>query len=151
MHSPLLSYTVSGHDFALRKFRQESEDGDSDSDGDHCNAHIMLTFLTYCAIFYMLGGAVMAKVSTNISLDAELKKQSQELLADLGLDLSTAVTIFLKQTLREQGIPFRIAREQPNDETIKALEEYYEIKEHPEKYKRYSSFREAMDEVLADA
>ena len=94
---------------------------------------------------------MMAKVSTNISLDADLKKQSQELLSDLGLDLTTAVTIFLKQTLREQGIPFKISREQPNAETIAAMDEYYEMKEHPEKYKRYSSFREAMDEVLADA
>ena len=93
----------------------------------------------------------MAKVSTNISLDADLKKQSQELLFDLGLDLTTAVTIFLKQTLREQGIPFKISREWPNAETTAAMDEYYEMKEHPEKYKRYSTFREAMDEVLSDA
>lgn len=93
----------------------------------------------------------MAKVSTNISLDAELKKQSQELLSDLGLDLTTAVTIFLKQTLREQGIPFKISRDHPNIETIDAINEYYEMKEHPEKYKRYSSFRDAMNEVLTDA
>ena len=75
----------------------------------------------------------MAKVSTNISLDADLKKQSQELLADLGLDLTTAVTIFLKQTIREQGIPFKIIRAQPNAETIAAMDEYFEMKEHPEK------------------
>ena len=91
----------------------------------------------------------MAKVSTNISLDADLKRQSQELLADLGLDLTTAVTIFLKQTVREQGIPFEISREKPNAETIAAMDEYYEMKEHPEKYKRYSTFREAMDEVFS--
>lgn len=42
----------------------------------------------------------MAKVSTNISLDENLKKASQELYSDLGMDLSTAVTIFLKQSLR---------------------------------------------------
>ena len=39
----------------------------------------------------------MAKVSANISLDAETKVQAQALLAELGLDLSTAVNIFLKQ------------------------------------------------------
>ena len=93
----------------------------------------------------------MAKVSTNISLDADLKKQSQELLSDLGLDLTTAVTIFLKQALREQGIPFKITREQPNAETLAALDEYNEMKQHPENYKRYSTFREAMNEVLSDA
>ena len=48
----------------------------------------------------------MAKTSTNISLDPELKRSSQELFADLGIDLSTAITLFLKQSLRVQGLPF---------------------------------------------
>lgn len=87
----------------------------------------------------------MPKVSTNISLDADLKKASQELYADLGMDLTTAVTIFLKQSLRVQGLPFIVTRENPNAETAAALNEYYEMKAHPEKYKRYSSFRDAMN------
>lgn len=93
----------------------------------------------------------MPKVSTNISLDADLKKASQELYADLGMDLTTAVTIFLKQSLRVQGLPFIVTRENTNAETAAALNEYYEMKSHPEKYKRYSSFRDAMNEVLGDA
>lgn len=80
----------------------------------------------------------MAKVSTNISIDADLKKASQELYSDLGMDLSTAVTIFLKQSLRVQGLPFAVTRENLNVETAAALNEYYAMKEHPEKYKRYS-------------
>ncbi len=52
----------------------------------------------------------MTKVSTNITLDPELKRSAQELYADLGLDLSTAVTIFLKQSLRIGGIPFPVVR-----------------------------------------
>ena len=92
----------------------------------------------------------MSKVSTNLSLDADLKRDAQELYADLGMDLSTAVTIFLKQSLRVQGVPFSITREVPNAETAAALEEYQAIKSHPERYKRYASFRDAMDEVLSD-
>ena len=79
----------------------------------------------------------MAKISTNISLDPELKRSSQELFADLGIDLSTAITLFLKQSLRVQGLPFVVTRENPNAET--------------EKYKRYASFKDAMNEVLTDA
>lgn len=90
----------------------------------------------------------MAKVSTNISLDADLKTASIDLFKDLGMDLTTAVTIFLKQSLRVQGMPFNISRENP--ETIAALNEYYEMKKHPENYKRYSSFKDAMNEVLSD-
>lgn len=93
----------------------------------------------------------MAKVSTNINLDPELKRAAQELFSDFGLDFTTAVTLFLKQSVREQAIPFAIKRNIPNAETIAAMDEFYEMKAHPEKYKRYSSFKDALDEVLADA
>ncbi len=83
----------------------------------------------------------MARTSTNISLDPQLKHDSQELFADLGIDLSTAITLFLKQSLRVQGLPFAVTRENPNAETVAAMNEYYEMKAHPEKYKRYSSSR----------
>lgn len=92
----------------------------------------------------------MSKVNTNISLDSELKKEGQELFSDLGLDLSTAVTLFIKQSLRVQGLPFSVTREKPNDETTAAMNEYYIMKAHPEKYKRYSTFADAMNEVLSD-
>lgn len=91
----------------------------------------------------------MAKVSTNINLDADLKRSAQTLLKDLGMDLTTAVTIFLRQTVREQGIPFAIKRDVPNAETIAALQEYEVMKEHPETYRRYANFKEAMEDVLS--
>jgi DNA-damage-inducible protein J len=59
--------------------------------------------------------------------------------------------MFLKQAVREQRIPFEIKRDIPNQQTIAALAEYEEMKQHPEKYKRYSTFQEALDEVLTDA
>ena len=90
----------------------------------------------------------MARVSTNINLDPELKRSAQELFSDLGLDMTTAVTLFLKAALREQGIPFEISRKQ---ETKAALDEFDRMLEHPEEYKIYKSFHEVMDEVLADA
>ena len=62
----------------------------------------------------------MAKVSTNISIDAETKTKAQELLADFGLDLSTAVNIFLRQMIRENAFPFTIQREEPTSRTIDA-------------------------------
>lgn len=70
----------------------------------------------------------MSKVSTNINLDADLKRSCQELFADLGMDLTTAVTIFLKQSLRVQGLPFAVTRDVPNAETVAALEEYSQMK-----------------------
>ena len=91
----------------------------------------------------------MAKVSTNINLDADLKRSAQLLLKDLGMDLTTAVTIFLRQTVRDQAIPFQISRDIRNAQTLAALQEYEEMKAYPEKYPRYNSFEEAMKDVLA--
>ena len=64
----------------------------------------------------------MAKVSTSISLDADVKAKAQELFADFGLDLSTAINIFLRQSIRENRIPFVIQREEPNDVTLAAMD-----------------------------
>ena len=50
----------------------------------------------------------MAVISTSIKIDSDLKQQAQELFSDLGLNLSTAVNIFLKQAVRERSIPFHI-------------------------------------------
>lgn len=65
----------------------------------------------------------MAKVSTNITIDADVKARSQAMLADFGLDLSTAVNIFLRQMLRERAIPFEIRQEVPNAATLAAMDD----------------------------
>ena len=64
----------------------------------------------------------MPKVSTNISIDADTKAKAQALLADFGMDLSTAVNVFLKQMVYEGAFPFSITREIPNATTLAAME-----------------------------
>ena len=93
----------------------------------------------------------MATTNINVRVDAELKKSAEALFNDLGLNMSTAITMFLKSAVNHDGIPFEIRRQTPNAETEAALAEYSEMKKHPENYKRYSSFDELMDEVLTDA
>lgn len=93
----------------------------------------------------------MAKVPTSISIDADVKAKAQELFADFGMDLSTAINIFLRQALYERRLPFDISREVPNADTIAAMKEVEEMSKNPEKYKRYSSFAELLKEVEADA
>lgn len=92
----------------------------------------------------------MSKVSTNISIDAETKAKAQVMLADLGLDLSTAVNIFLKQMLYEGGIPFSITREVPNKLTLEAMNEAQEMLRSPEKYKKYDSVDSMMEDILGE-
>lgn len=93
----------------------------------------------------------MAKVSTSISIDADVKAQAQALFADFGLDLSTAINIFLRQSIRENCIPFSIQREVPNADTVAAMKEAEEMAKNPSAYKRYSSFSDLLREVEADA
>ena len=90
----------------------------------------------------------MPKVSTNISLDADTKKKAQILLSDFGMDLSTAVNIFLKQMIYEGAFPFAITRETPNSVTLAALEETEKMKRHPEKFKSYRDVDQMMGEIL---
>lgn len=65
----------------------------------------------------------MPKAKNNIYIDPETGAKAQELLADLGLDLSTAVNIFLRQMIRENAIPFEIRRDDPNEITAGAIEQ----------------------------
>ena len=64
--------------------------------------------------------------TTNISIrmDADLKARADALFAELGMNLSTAFNIFVRQSLRESGIPFEVKLEQPNKETIAAMLEF---------------------------
>ena len=92
----------------------------------------------------------MAKSTININLDEDLKKESIELFSDLGMDLNTAITIFLKQAVKVQGLPFDVAEDNPNKDSINAMNEYSKIKNHPDKYKHYISFNEVINEILND-
>jgi len=60
--------------------------------------------------------------TTNVSIrmDVGVKKQAEELFADLGLNMTTALTMFLRQAIRIQGIPFEITR-MPSTETLAAM------------------------------
>ena len=84
--------------------------------------------------------------TTNVSirLDVELKKQAEELFSDLGLNMTVAMTMFLRQAVRSQGIPFEISRV-PNAETIAAMLEAEKIARDPN-VKGYTN----LDELFKD-
>ena len=93
----------------------------------------------------------MHDATTTINIDSKLAAPAQKVFSEIGMDLTTAITIFLNQSVLNHGFPFEIKKEIPNQTTIDALNEFYEMKKHPEKYKKYSSFKEALKEALADA
>ena len=89
----------------------------------------------------------MAGNTTNISIrmDADLKAQADALFTELGMNLTTAFNIFVRQSLREGGIPFEVRLEQPNKETVAAMLEAERIAKDPS-VKGYND----LDELFAD-
>ena len=93
----------------------------------------------------------MATTNINIRIDRELKAQAESLFSDLGMNLSTAIIIFLKSAVSHDGIPFEIKRCAPNEQTRAALAEYEEMRKNPSSYQRYDSFDDLLGEVFSDA
>ena len=93
----------------------------------------------------------MANVNITIRMDSDLKKQADELFTELGMTLTTAITIFAKQAVREQKIPFDVSLNVPNAETIEALNEFDKMISNRETYTRYDSFDDLLKEVTANA
>ena len=89
----------------------------------------------------------MATVNISIKIDEKTKKEAQKLFKDLGLSLSTAINIFLKQAIREKGIPFYINSLPENSELVQAFEEARQIKKNPSNYKSYNSPEEMFKDV----
>lgn len=90
----------------------------------------------------------MATANVTMRMDEELKGQLQELVSNLGMDLTTFFTITAKQAVREQRIPFNISMEVPNAETRAAIEEVRKMKENPSMGKSYTDIDQMMEELL---
>ena len=93
----------------------------------------------------------MATTNINVRVDSALKQEAENLFNDLGLNMSSAINMFLRSAINHNVIQFEIKRPTPNAETRAALDEYEEMKKNPGNYKRYESFDEVLDEVFADA
>ena len=86
--------------------------------------------------------------TTNFSvrMDVNLKKQCENLYGELGINLTTAINVFLRQSLRVGGFPFDVRLEQPTKETILAILESEKLSSDPN-VKRYSDVEEALKEL----
>ena len=93
----------------------------------------------------------MAKTDTlNIRIEPELKREAEKTLDDLGMNVAVAVTIFLKQVVLTESIPFNIKKPKYNDETLEAIKEALEIIKNPDKYKSFNNIEELMEELNSE-
>ena len=88
----------------------------------------------------------MATIPTQIRIDEATKKQAVELLEGLGINLSDAVNMFLKQVVMRGGIPFEVKYPEYRQEVVDAMEEAKQLSRNPDT-KRYRSFKEALEDI----
>ena len=86
----------------------------------------------------------MVTTNLNIRTDKEIKDQAEAIFNELGLNMTTAVNMFLRTAIRENGIPFELKLDVPNEVTAYAIEEGRKLMSDPSA-PRYSS----MDELKA--
>lgn len=89
----------------------------------------------------------MATTNLNIRTDKAIKEQAEEIFNELGLNMTTAVNMFLRTAIREHGIPFELKLEVPNDTTAAAIEEGRKMMKDPSapRYSSMDALKEALD------
>ena len=82
----------------------------------------------------------------NIRIDKTVEESSEKVFEELGLNMTTAVNIFLRQVIRVNGIPFEIKGSIPKQETIEAMEESITIANGKEKgYTNIDDLKKALE------
>ena len=88
----------------------------------------------------------MATTNVTIRMDKDLKMQADELFSALGLHMSTAMGVFCRQAVRLGKIPFELAVDTPNAETLAAIDD---VNNNRNMSKAYDSMEELMRDLNA--
>ncbi len=70
-----------------------------------CCINIVMTI--YYVVY--IGVKNMANTTVNVRMDDKLKKKFDNICTKLGLSMTTAITIFVKKTIRENRLPFEVS------------------------------------------
>jgi DNA-damage-inducible protein J len=89
----------------------------------------------------------MSTASLNIQIDSDLKRQSEEIFNELGLTMSSALTIFLRRTVNNRGIPFELKFDEPNKETLAVIQD---VDFGQNMSKPFNNVKELMEDLDAD-
>lgn len=90
----------------------------------------------------------MGIAKININTDLETKQEAEKIFNALGLNMTTAINVFLKKAIQYKGIPFDLTIETPNEVTLAAFDEGERILSSPKRktYKSIDELRAALDE-----
>lgn len=89
----------------------------------------------------------MTSTNLNIRTDKEIKEKAEKIYSSLGLNMTTAINIFLRASIRKNGIPFDLQLNVPNDETLKAIKEARKIAKdkNVQSYDSIEELRKALE------
>ena len=89
----------------------------------------------------------MSNTNLNVRIDKDIKKAAEEVYAELGFNMSTAINMFLRASIRKGGIPFDLKLDVPNKETLEAIEEGRRLVLDPNvpSYDNIEDLRKALD------
>ena len=87
----------------------------------------------------------MSKTSMSIRLDSEVKEQAQQVFNHLGMDMTTAINIFLRQAIQYQGLPFDVRL----DENRKLLQVLTDLDQNRNISQSFESVSDLMEDLRA--
>ncbi|MCY7216989.1 type II toxin-antitoxin system RelB/DinJ family antitoxin [Streptococcus cristatus] len=87
----------------------------------------------------------MSKTSMSIRLDSEVKEQAQQVFNSLGMDMTTAINIFLRQAIQYQGLPFDVRL----DESRKLVEVLADLEQNRNMSQSFGSVSDLMEDLRA--
>lgn len=87
----------------------------------------------------------MSKTSMSIRLDSEVKEQAQQVFNNLGMDMTIAINIFLRQAIQYQGLPFDVRL----DENRKLLEVLTDFDQNRNMSQSFESVSDLMEDLHA--
>ena len=87
----------------------------------------------------------MSKTSMSIRLDSEVKEQAQQVFNHLGMDMTTAINIFLRQAIQYRGLPFDVRL----DENQKLLQVVMDVDQNRNMSQSFESVSDLMEDLRA--
>lgn len=91
---------------------------------------------------------MMTEASINIRIDRDVKNAAENIFKELGINMTSAINMFLKQTVRDRALPFQPALTNLNQETLEAIEEGKKIAYDPniKGYTSIEDLKKALEE-----